>query len=48
VARYAGGTVDRILFLTCLSGAEGRWSWPDLLDLAARQAERVRRALGID
>jgi hypothetical protein len=42
VTRYAGGTVDRILFLTCLSGAEGRWSWPDLVDLATRQAARVR------
>lgn len=45
LSRYVGGTVDQILFLTCLSGREAFWPWPDVVDVAERQAEQVRTAL---
>ena len=45
---YVGGTVDRILFLTCFGGPEGVWTWADVLDLTALQSDRVRpSALGL-
>jgi hypothetical protein len=45
LARYVGGTVDRILFLTCFSGRGEWWPWDGVLDLATLQSERVRQAL---
>jgi hypothetical protein len=46
LSRYVGGTIDCILFLTCCSGREAFWPWPDVMDVAERQAERVRGVLG--
>ena len=45
LARYVGGTVDHILFLTCFTGPEETWSWADVLTLTALQVERIRLAL---
>ena len=45
LARYVGGTVDHILFLTCFAGPEGTWSWADVLTLTALQVERIGVAL---
>jgi hypothetical protein len=45
-ARYVGGAIGRVLFLTCFSSPAEHWAWADVLDLAARQAERVRRTPG--
>jgi hypothetical protein len=46
LSRYVAGTIDCVLFLTCCSGREAFWPWPDVVDVAERQAERVRDALG--
>jgi hypothetical protein len=46
LSRYVGGAIDRVLFLTCCSGRQAFWSWPDVMDAAERQAERVRKVLG--
>jgi hypothetical protein len=46
-ARYVGGTVDRILFLVCLSDPEDARPWDEALAVATMQADRVRAALGI-
>lgn len=46
-ARYVGGTVQRILFLVCLSDPEAARPWDEVLAVATMQAERVRGALGI-
>jgi hypothetical protein len=46
-ARYVGGAIDRVLFLTCFSSPAEHWAWGQVLDLASRHAERVRRAPGI-
>ena len=45
LARYVGGTVDHILFLTCFTGPDGAWSWADVLTLTALQMERIGAAL---
>jgi hypothetical protein len=45
LSRFVGGTVDQILFLTSFGGPDGVWSWADVMDLTARQSERVRTAL---
>ncbi len=45
-ARYVAGTVDRILFLTCLSDRSEPWPWADVMGVAGLQADRIRRALG--
>ena len=47
LSRYVGGTVDRILFLTCFGGPDGVWSWADVLALTALQSARVSSALGL-
>ncbi len=46
-ARYVAGTVDRILFLTCLSDRKEPWPWGDVIGVARLQAERIGKALGI-
>lgn len=46
LSRYVGGAIDCVLFLTCCSGREAFWSWPDVRDVAERQGERVREVLG--
>jgi hypothetical protein len=46
-ARYVGGTVDRILFLVCLSDSEDARPWDEVLAVATMQADRVRAALGV-
>ena len=46
LSRYVGGTIDCVLFLTCCSGREEYWPWPDVIATAERQAERVREILG--
>lgn len=44
VARYVAGAVDRVLFLTSLTGSPATWTWGEATVLAAAQAEQVRRA----
>ena len=44
-SRYVGGTVERVLFLVCLSAQTEPWSWEDVTGVATRQAERVRLIL---
>jgi hypothetical protein len=46
-ARYVGGVVDRVLFLTCFSSPAEYWAWAEVLDLAWHQADRVRRTPGM-
>jgi hypothetical protein len=43
-ARYVGGTVGEVLFLTCMSDREP-WPWEDVVGVAGLQADRVRRSL---
>jgi hypothetical protein len=46
-ARYVGGTVDRILFLVCLSDPAEARPWDEVLAVATMQADRVRATLGV-
>ena len=46
-ARYVGGTIGQILFLTCLSRSGAMWPWVEVIELARLQAEKVRGAIGM-
>ena len=41
MSRFVGGTIDCILFLICCAGSEAFWSWPEVMEIAGRQANRV-------
>lgn len=41
-ARYVGGTIGRILFITCFSRSGAMWPWAEVIELARLQAEKVR------
>jgi hypothetical protein len=47
LARYVGGTVGRILFLTCFARSDEMWPWADVIALARLQAERIRPDVGV-
>jgi hypothetical protein len=40
-ARYVGGTIGRILFITCFSSSGAMWPWAEVIELARLQAEKV-------
>ena len=46
LSRFVGGTIARILFLICCAGREAFWPWPEVMDIAGKQAKRVREVLG--
>jgi hypothetical protein len=41
-ARYVGGTIGRILFITSFSRSGAVWPWAEVIELARLQAEKVR------
>ncbi len=45
VSRYVAGVVGRGLVITCFVGNGERWPWDEVIGLAVRQADRVRRGL---
>jgi len=45
IARYAAGNVDRIVFVISCFGDGDCWSWNEVMDVASKQAEKIREAL---
>lgn len=44
-ARTVAGALGSALVLTCLAGPVDRWTWEDVLGLAALQADRIARSI---
>ena len=42
---YAAGRVGELVFMLSASALTGGWAWDDLVDLAAKQAQRLHQPM---
>jgi hypothetical protein len=47
IARYAAGNVERFVFVICCFGDGDCWSWNEVMGIASKQADKIRKALSL-